>query len=151
MHVFPYKWPQRGTCRPRSGIFWRFDVSEAFFTRNPSDLFCAIQLYIIVPLVKNDSWSHSRTCQNDIQWSKLWIDLILRGCTTGAWDDDSCSWCWLGLGLGLGLVRVRVRLWVRVRVRVSTSPSPALALALTLTLNQRPTGELSRRISQRFR
>ncbi len=104
MYVFPYKWPQRGTCRPRSGIFWRFDVSEAFFTRNPSDLFCAIQLYIIVPLVKNDSWSHSRTCQNDIQWSKLWIDLILRGCTTGAWDDDSCSWCWLGLGLGLGLV-----------------------------------------------
>jgi hypothetical protein len=24
-------------------------VTEAFFTRNPSDLFCAIQLYIIVP------------------------------------------------------------------------------------------------------
>ena len=40
-----------------------------FFTRNPSELFCAIQLYI-VPLVKNDSWSHSRTRQNEIQWSR---------------------------------------------------------------------------------
>ena len=57
MHVFPYKWPQRGTCRPRSGIFWRFDVSEAFFTMEPQRPFCAIQLYLIVPLVKNDSWS----------------------------------------------------------------------------------------------
>ena len=41
LHVFPYKWPQMGTCRPRSGIFWRFEMCQKRFLRGTPATFSA--------------------------------------------------------------------------------------------------------------